>query len=128
MSNYVFCFENYHKFWIITKYVNYFNFCFLYHKLQFCFIYPIHYTLVKCSKRFLKFWDFETLFEYLKTSNSITFCSCECFLSVSNNSLPPKKLIIKRFLFCKLRGLFNFQNYLKLHLPNFNGLLFYTNS
>jgi len=55
------------------------GFKFLYYKLQICFICHVHYTPFTCDKIFLKIWNFQTYFEFLKFQNSTIFYNINAF-------------------------------------------------
>jgi hypothetical protein len=63
------------------------SFNFLYHKLQLCFIFHVHYILFTCGKKNLKIQKFGTYFEFSKKSNFIKFEIVSVFLNMGNKLL-----------------------------------------
>jgi hypothetical protein len=49
------------------------SFSFLFHKLQLCFVFHVHYILITCGKKKLKIQKFRTSLNFLKISNSTNF-------------------------------------------------------
>ncbi len=69
-----FCISSwYHNFDSYQNSLTTLGFCFLYHKLQLCFIYHAHYIPFTCGKGLLIILKFEKYFKFLRILNFISY-------------------------------------------------------
>ncbi len=84
-------------------------FCFLYHKIQLCFVCHAHYTLLTCGKRFLKILNAENTLNF-QNFKILYLLNCEWFLNLGNTFLSSKFFddqnyvitIVFYLVFCKI--------------------------